>query len=65
MVDNEWISTLNALRQANKEKDEFIASLMDDLANSQKAVRDLERAMSHIYSTFDFRLRSGFDKKGE
>jgi len=35
MEGNQWISTLNALKVANKEKDEFIAAMMGDLADCE------------------------------
>lgn len=49
MVNNEWMSTLNALKQANKEKDEFINSLMDDISNHKVELRKARGELSALY----------------
>jgi len=43
MKGNEWISTVESLKQANKEKDEFIASLMEDLAACESEKRSFRK----------------------
>ena len=49
MKGNEWISTVESLKQANKQKDEFIASLMEDIEHYKKEISRLRPQLVELY----------------
>lgn len=49
MKGNEWISTVESLKQANKEKDEFINSLMADIERYKKEILRLRPQLAELY----------------
>jgi len=52
-VENEWTSTIEALRDANSAQEELISSLMDDIIDLKEKASLYERLLAQLYAKYE------------
>lgn len=55
-IENDWTSTLKALKDSNKEKDILIASLLEDMVELESSLKHSKLALLNAYEDYRRKL---------
>lgn len=58
VIENEWTSTIEALKDSNKEKDILIASLLEDMVELENSLKHSKIALLNAYDDYRKKLEA-------
>lgn len=57
-IENDWTSTLEALKDSNKEKDILISKLLEDMVELESSLRHSKLALLNAYEDYRKKLEA-------